>query len=316
MTISRPLPHATPETPALAPSPRWKRVLATLVSVFVPGTGLVWADRFSSAWRWWLVTALGTLPIVVLANLAPGQSVAIAWAYALGVVALALIQLGVTWAATREVRAWRGRRAVLFALVAYVLTVGVGTAARRWIGEPYMTPSASMSPSILQGDQFFVPKLRRDLTLRRGAVIVYRNDEGLIQLGRLVGLANDVVEVHGSTVTVNGVAAAGAACEPVTVDDYAPGQPKRTTVEPCLQESLDGRSWRIAHDHDDARLDGRWEVPAGHVFVLGDRRAYALDSRFKGPLPEDRVLGPALAVWISFVPGTLRPRFERIGVEP
>lgn len=315
MTISRPLPRATPE--ATATSPLWKRVLATLVSVFVPGAGLVWADRFSSAWRWWLATAAGALPILVLVNLAPGQSVVIIWLYMLASLAIAAAQLGATWVATREVRAWRGRRAVLFALVAYVLTVGVATVAKRWIAESYMTPSASMSPSILQGDQFFVPKLRRDLTFRRGAVVVYRNDEDLIVLGRLVGLPDDVVEVHGNTVTVNGVAAAAAPCEPVTVDDYGvAGQPKRTNVEPCLRESLDGRSWRIAHDDDRPFFDGRWDVSAGHVFVMGDHRSHARDSRFSGPVPEDRVLGPVLAVWISFVPGTLRPRFERIGVEP
>ena len=39
-------------------------------------------------------------------------------------------------------------------------------------------------------------------------------------------------------------------------------------------------------------------VPAGSVFVLGDNRADSEDSRFFGPVSDDRLIGRALAgVW-------------------
>lgn len=318
MTISRPLPRATNEAETFAPSPPWKRLLATLASLAVPGTGLVWADRYAAAWRWWLVNSFGLLPVLVLVNLAPGHGVVVAWTYILVLLALLAAQLRATWLASRKVHTWRGKRAALFAVVAYLVAASGNFAAKQWLAEQYRTPGNAMAPSLVVGDRFFVPRLRRDLALQRGAVVVYRNPRGVSLVGRVVGLPGDVVEVGTNGLSVNGLPVASGGCPDLTIDEfYPPTAPKRwTKVEPCLKESLEGRRWRVANSPSPPEFHGRWNVESGRVFIVGDWRANSLDSRSDGALPQEDVLGPVLAVWMSIPPDGWWPRWERIGVEP
>jgi signal peptidase I len=52
-------------------------------------------------------------------------------------------------------------------------------------------------------------------------------------------------------------------------------------------------------------------VPSGSVFVLGDQRGHAVDSRVFGPVPLANVKGIACQIWFSRGPDGVR--WNRIG---
>lgn len=108
----------------------------------------------------------------------------------------------------------------------------------------------------------------------RGDVVVFKplapgQDKPYIK--RTIGLPGDQVSIRDDGVYVNGV---------VLDEPYLEG---RTTN--C-------RTGKPEYCDD-------FTVPEGTVFVLGDNRNNSEDSRYFGPVPEDRIIGKA---WLTYFP--------------
>jgi signal peptidase I len=206
-----------------------------------------------------------------------------------------------------------------------VFLVGFGV-FRTAVADWNPIPSGSMRPTLLEGDVVFVDRLAYDVKLpltdvvlapiadpRRGDIVTFSSPrDGTRLIKRIVGLPGDRIEMHGDTLTVNGVAAQydafSAAPEPLVSG--------RGTDAVHATEHVAGNAHAIQFlPAVPARRDfASLVVPAGSYFMLGDNRDNSEDSRFIGVVPRKLLIGRANHVLVSAnVLEHWQPRFERVG---
>jgi signal peptidase I len=148
----------------------------------------------------------------------------------------------------------------------------IALAVKTFLFQAFAIPSASMEPTLRNGDRVIVSKLSSDLSdLDRGDVIVFERpahpsvDPSMQHLiKRIVGMPGDELSSVDGAFHVNG----------------APLE------EPYL---------RTGTRTDDLTP---LTVPDGHVFVMGDNRGSSGDSRKFGAIPAELVVGRAFVrVW-------------------
>ena len=141
----------------------------------------------------------------------------------------------------------------------------------------YFAPSWGMWPSIAPGDYFAAGKIQSGQQVHRGEAVMYMkpgNDRELFA-SRVIAVAGDAVELNGNDLSVNGVvAAAQRRCAAITDD-----------AEDLGSLMIEGPANGPQHFalRSDERGSGypqnKIVVPNGYVFLLGDNRANAADSR-------------------------------------
>jgi len=194
---------------------------------------------------------------------------------------------------------------------------------RSFLFEPFRIPSGSMLPTLLIGDFIFVNKFTYGLRLpvvhtkvvevgepERGDVVVFRlpTDPSVTYIKRLVGLPGDEVVYRNYRLTING-------------EEYALERPHQGERRPIGEpeqatEQLGGVEHNVLLQPQRPSREGRFVVPEGHYFMMGDNRDNSQDSRYPavGYVPERNIVGKAVRVWMSWdFPAA--PRWARIGAE-
>lgn len=192
--------------------------------------------------------------------------------------------------APRRERKRRSFWAELPFLLIAALTVAV--LIKSFLIQPFYIPSGSMVPTILVNDRVMVSKLNyRFGEPQRGDIVVFhspyndvRDSESIPELvvrhvleavgirtaatdefiKRVVGLPGETIEVRGNVVFIDG--------QPLS-EPYLPPGTRMPDMAPQ-------------------------EIPADHVFVMGDNREGSSDSRKFGPIPTSDIVGEAvLRIW-------------------
>lgn len=185
-----------------------------------------------------------------------------------------------------------------------LLLVVLGLSRAFWA--PYTIPSGNMKPTLLVGD-FALARQIDGTTVAAGDVIVFAHPAtGYEFVARVVGLPGDRIQLQDSILHINDTPAQqtqlGSFDEVMQPQGPFQHLPRcanppvgigRTCSKELFEEVLPNGHRHQILNITQSRADntGVYTVPEGHVFVLGDNRDNAVDSRM-----------PLVARGVGFVP--------------
>ena len=194
--------------------------------------------------------------------------------------------------------------------------------------QPFTIPSASMEPTLLEGDYIIVSKYSYGYSKNsipfsppifkgrifekkpdRGDIIVFKlpRDGHIDYIKRLVGLPGDRIQVIGGVLHINGKAIPRKPLPPVMVDS---GYGFTRNVERYEETFPNGKSFITYDFGPDGDVDntGVYVVPENNYFFMGDNRDNSLDSRVPseigvGYVPAENLVGKAQIIMLSWNKG-------------
>ena len=152
----------------------------------------------------------------------------------------------------------------------------------------YRIPQNGMYPTLPAGSVLFtIKRSYSDISrVKRGDIIVFvheQNGRRYNYIWRVIGLPGDNVQTSGESLIING--------QPAARQRLADAD--GTSI---FREQLGNVSYQIAFDPSakERPPDVSLIVPRDHVFVMGDNRFNAFDSRRFGPIPFSSIIGKKL----------------------
>ena len=237
----------------------------------------------------------------------------------------------------------------IFPVIAFVVIL------RSFLYEPFQIPSGSMMPTLLDGDFILVNKYNyglRDPVARhkffdigspeRGDAVVFKYplDKRIDYIKRVIGLPGDRIIYRNKSLYIKKACHESDKTCPDFVQIVNTFTNKYLGIDSEIgmnqfEATMFDKKHNILNNQNVMPRTGHYFkqagtaqdeflVPEGQYFVMGDNRDNSLDGRFWGFVPEENLVGQAVAVWMSFdfdrdensilptwIPTNVR--FERIG---
>ncbi len=216
--------------------------------------------------------------------------------------------------------------AILAAIISLGLVIAGAVVIRTMLVQPFSIPSGSMQPNLLIGETVIATKWNYGYSRasapfgllgfikgrkpaaqpRAGDVVVFEHplQPGVIYVKRVIGMPGNRIAIHGGVLSIDGTTVQLADAATAEADAVASSAAAKERIETLPN----GASYRILDLQPDSLGDEFAEitVPADTVFVLGDNRDNAVDSRFPqlGLVPIENIVGRMSLVLSSIDPET------------
>ena len=213
----------------------------------------------------------------------------------------------------------------IFPVIAFVLIL------RSFLYEPFQIPSGSMMPTLLDGDFILVNKFNyglRDPVARHKffenglpehgdvAVFKYPQDPRVDFIKRVIGLPGDRIIYRNKSLYIKKACTdANEKCPDFVqvIQNFTNQYEGPDAVEGMneFESNMPNKMHKVLNDSQTlprtrhyfqqaGTAQDEFLVPAKHYFVMGDNRDNSLDGRFWGFVPEENLVGEAVAIWMSF----------------
>lgn len=184
----------------------------------------------------------------------------------------------------RRAAAKKSSRRNLIEWVAVIAgAIVIAVVVRTFVFQTFWIPSPSMSTTLVKDDRVLVNKLSyRFHDVNRGDVVVFERPDNMPEsnikdlIKRVVALPGERVSIIDQKVRIDG----RALDEPYT--NGLPTEPRVACAQPADLTGID--------------TEAGYEIPEGHVLVLGDNRTDSTDGRCFGPIDEDLIVGRAFVI--------------------
>jgi signal peptidase I len=258
------------------------RVGVAALNLLAPGLGLVRLGHLQTGLLCMCAPVAAILLLIAIAAATPiPRFAALVVAVGLllaGIIALYVFTIVHTWRTSQLVRAkpWWSRWYSLAALVlasSFAGQLAVGLLHRYY--KPFYLPGESMVPTLNKGEKI-IADMRGGLRPQRGNVVLVQAG-GIARIYRVAAVAGDTIEMRHGVPVINGQQAHERLIGTATYVGYEGPQPARR-----LEERLPGEpgTHNVLDLGEEPLADALpVRVPPGSMFLLGDNRDRAADSR-------------------------------------
>ena len=296
---------ATAENPVRARS-RSARVGVAALNILQPGLGLLRLGRWRGALAWFVPYQLASAALIILMH-APVPSfitlVGTLFLILLATIGILIGSIVATWRRSAPIgrSEWWTRWYVITGLAALALAENALSPPIQTVYRTFYAASVSMMPTFTKKDRLIADMRWR--TPQIGNIILVHAPMGETRIYRVAALGGQTFAMKGGVPIINGQAAAQNPAGPMALGESFLGK----TSGRLFREHLPGEQG--SHSILKVMLSPQDDVPplripVGSVFLLGDNRDLAADSRIPvdsvgvGIVPVSAIMGrPLYFLW-------------------